>query len=196
MNKTNFYKNLTTSIKESLVLKKTLIDMQSDIVKSILKISHSIKKGKRIFICGNGGSNADAQHLAAEFIVRLNKDVKRKAIPAISLSLDSSTLTACGNDIGFQDIFSRPLEALANKGDILLCISTSGKSLNIINVLKLAKKKKIYTINFLGNTGGKAKIFGDINLIVKSNNVPRIQECHIFLGHFIFSEVERVLFKK
>ena len=110
--------------------------------------------------------------------------------------MDSSTLTACGNDYNFKDIFSRPLEALGDKNDILIAISTSGNSKNIIEALKKAKQKKIFTIGFLGFNGGKAKKYCDINLIVKSNSVARIQEAHIFLGHFILEKVENLILKK
>ena len=143
----------------------------------------------------NGGSAADAQHLTAELLVRLRPKVNRIPIPAISLSMDSSTLTACGNDYGFDKIFSRPFEALADKKDILIVISTSGNSKNIIEVLKKAKKKKIFSIGFLGSKGGLAKKYCNISLIVPSQSVARIQESHIFLGHYILESVENMMLK-
>ena len=116
-----------------------------------------MKDGK-IFFCGNGGSASDSQHLATEFLIRLKPNLNRTAIPAMSLTLDSTALTACGNDFGFENIFARALEGLGNKKDILIVISTSGNSKNIIKVLKKAKKMKIFTIGLLGNKGGKQKI--------------------------------------
>ena len=123
----------------------------------INKLKTCISKGGKILFCGNGGSAADAQHLAAEFLVRLRPNVNRKPISALSLAQDTSTITACGNDYSYEDIFLRPFQALVNKNDILFCISTSGNSKNILKVLKEAKKRKIYSIGFLGNKGGKAK---------------------------------------
>ena len=163
---------------------------------AIDKICKSLKNKGKIFFCGNGGSAADAQHLAAELLIRLRPHVNRKSIPAISLCMDSSTLTACGNDFKFEKIFSRPLEALGEKRDILIVISTSGNSENIIEVLKMAKKKKLFSIGFLGHKGGKAKKYTDLSLIVPSTTVARIQETHIFLGHIILEMVEKKLFKK
>ena len=112
------------------------------------------------------------------------------------MAQDTSTLTACGNDYGFEDIFLRPFRALAKKDDVLICISTSGNSKNILKVLKEAKKTKIYSVSFLGKNGGKAKKISNKSLIVKSNNTARIQECHIFLGHFILEKVEDLIISK
>ena len=167
-----------------------------DIERTIKTIRKKIKLGGKLMLCGNGGSAADAQHLSAEYLVRLRPNVNRKPIPAITLAQDTSTLTACGNDYDFSDVFRRPFQALAKKNDVLIAISTSGNSKNIVNVLKLAKKKKIFSIGFLGSKGGISKKYCDLPIIVDSNSVPRIQECHIFLGHFIFDEVEKKLFKK
>ncbi len=147
-------------------------------------------------ICGNGGSAADAQHLAAEFLVRLRPKVNRQPLPIFTLAMDSSTLTACSNDYKFDDIFYRPLKALGKKDDLLICISTSGNSKNLIKVTKEAKRKKIHVISFLGKQGGKLRNMSDVEIIVPSNNVARIQECHIFLGHFIFEQVENLILKK
>jgi len=178
-------------------LVKILEDMPrfSEDVNSIInELYNCLKSGKKILICGNGGSDAEANHLAAEFIVRLKPANNRKAIPIVSLSQNTSVLTACGNDLGFENIFSRSLEAMANQGDVLLSLSTSGESLNIIKALTLAKEKKIKTISFLGQDGGKAKTLSDLKIIIPSEDVARIQECHLFLGHHIFSEVEKKLF--
>ena len=188
--------SLENSIIESIDLHKKIFHISSDINKVIKKIYKTIKNGGKIYICGNGGSAADAQHLAAEFLIRLRPTFNRRALPVISLALDTSTITACGNDIGFDKIFARNLEALGSKKDMLIAISTSGNSKNILNVLKFAKKNKIYSVGFLGNKGGMAKKISNLNLIIPSSNTARIQEAHIFLGHYIFEQVENLLFKK
>lgn len=185
-----------SSIEYANKLKLKLLEQKKNVEKIIDEIFITLKKEKKIFICGNGGSAADAQHLAAEFLVRLTKNIKRKSYPVIPLALDTSTLTACGNDMGFEHIFSRNLEGIGSQGDLLIVLSTSGNSKNIINVIKESKKKKIKSIAFLGNNGGKCKNKADIEIIVPSNNTARIQECHIFLGHVIFSEVEYKLVEK
>jgi len=181
------------SLSENICVHQKLIDLFPEINLAIKIIFKKLKIGGKLLLCGNGGSASDAQHLAAEYLVRLRPGVNRKPLPAISLAQDTSTLTACGNDYLFDDIFLRPFQALANKNDILICLTTSGNSKNIIKVLKEAKKRKISTIGFLGNQGGKAKNLCDIKLIVNSKITARIQECHIFLGHFILERVESKL---
>jgi len=189
-----FKKNL----RESISLKKKLDNkrLQNNVFKSIEIIKNSIQAGGKVILCGNGGSAADAQHLAAEFLVRLRPNINRKPIPAISLAMDTSTITACANDYSFDLLFSRNLEAIGNDKDILVVISTSGNSKNILEVLRMAKKKNIYSIAMLGGNGGKARGLSNLNLIVPSKCTARIQECHIFLGHTIFEAVENLLFKK
>lgn len=187
---------LQSQLKENIEVHKGILEMSSDIIEIIKNVTKKLKKGGKILFCGNGGSAADAQHLAAEFIVRLRPNVNRKPIPALTLAQDTSTLTACSNDYSYDDIFLRPFRALANKNDILICITTSGNSVNIIKVLKEAKEKKIYSIGFLGKKGGKAKRYCDKSLIISSDNTARIQECHIFLGHFILEKVEDLILKK
>ena len=184
------------AVSENIKLKKSLIKNYKNIEKIKNKILDCLKSSGKVFICGNGGSAADAQHLAAEFMVRLRPNINRNPYPVISLALDTSTLTACSNDYGYNNIFSRPLDALASKKDVLIIISTTGKSKNIIQVLKLAKKKKIISIGFLGRGGGEAKSLCNLNYLVPSNNVSRIQETHIFLGHLIFELVEDELLMK
>lgn len=187
---------LSLDIKQSIELKKKLLKLEKKINYVVDKIFNTLEDGGKIFICGNGGSAADAQHLSAEFLVRLNPKINRKPFPIISLALDSSTLTACGNDYGFKYIFSRNLEALASKKDLLIVISTSGNSKNILEVLKKSKRLEIYSIAFLGAGGGRAKKLSDLNLLVPDYNVARIQESHIFLGHFILNEAEKKLLIK
>ena len=147
-------------------------------------------------LCGNGGSAADAQHLAAEFLMRLKPNLNRNPIPAITLAQDTSTITACGNDFKYEHQFSRCLEALGKKEDVLIAISTSGNSKNIINVLNKAKKMKIFSIGFLGKKGGKAKKLCNLPLIIESSITARIQEVHIFLGHYIFNKLKKPFRKK
>ena len=184
------------AVENSIETKKNLLKLEKQIEKTIQEIYKSIKKGGKLFFCGNGGSAADAQHLTAELLIRLRPKLNRNPIPAISLCMDSSTLPACGNDYNFKEIFSRPFEALAIKNDILIVISTSGKSKNIIEVLKKAKKKNIFSIGLLGDNGGIAKKYCDISLVVQNASVARTQESHIFLGHYILESVENMILKK
>ena len=182
--------SLKKVIEDSIIAKKSLFFIEDKVDSAISKIFKKVQKGGKIFLCGNGGSAADAQHLAAEFLVRLRPEINRKPIPAVSLSTDISTITACGNDYSFDDIFSRNLEALGSSKDVLIAISTSGNSKNILNVLKYAKKKNIFSIAFLGNGGGKAKKIANLSLVVNSKITARIQETHILLGHYVFEQVE------
>ena len=188
-------KILSKSIQDSINLKKKLLKLEKQIFDSISLISTAIKNGNKIMICGNGGSAADAQHLAAEFLIRLRPNLNREPWPVLSLAMDTSTLTACSNDFSFDDIFSRPLNALGKENDVLICISTSGNSKNLIKAIKASKKKKIKTISLLGRKGGKLKNKCDIELIIPSQDTARIQEMHIFIGHFIFEQVENLLIK-
>jgi D-sedoheptulose 7-phosphate isomerase len=191
-------KYFINSINESIKLKKKLKNFNLEVNFFTSLIFDTVKKNKKIFICGNGGSAADSQHLAAEFLVRLNPKVNRKALAMIPLALDSSSLTACGNDYSFDKIFSRNLEAIGSADDLLICLTTSGNSKNIINVIKIAKKMKIKTLCLLGNKGGSVKnLIKEKNnmIIIPSKNVARIQECHMFLGHTILNMVENKLLK-
>jgi D-sedoheptulose 7-phosphate isomerase len=187
---------LQKKIEKSFEIKKKLLSEEVKINKAIKKIHNCLKNKNKVLICGNGGSAADAQHLSAEFLVRLRPGVNRRPFPILSLALDTSTITACSNDYSFDELFSRNFQAFHKKGDILICISTSGNSRNILNVLKMARKNNIYSICFLGCNGGKAKKLSDLNIIVGSSNVALIQECHIFLGHYILESVEDLLIKK
>ena len=195
--------DLGKSIDKSISLRKKIYFLKKDINKSINLIYKTSKvyqfsknyllNEKKILACGNGGSAAEAQHFAAEFLVRLNPKKNRRPFPMIALALDTSTLTACGNDYNFDEIFSRNLEGIGVSGDLLLCLSTSGNSKNIINILKKAKQKKITSISILGNLGGKAKKLSDYNIIIPSSNTALIQEEHLFLGHYILNVVEKKL---
>jgi D-sedoheptulose 7-phosphate isomerase len=157
-------------------------------------IRDSLSAGGKLLLMGNGGSAADSQHIAAELIGRFKKE--RKAIPALALTVDSSSLTALGNDYGFESIFSRQVEALANPNDAIIGISTSGNSKNIIRALNLAREIGTKTIGFMGNDGGAMKDCVDIGIIVPSNDTARIQEVHITIGHIICEIVEQDLIRE
>ena len=162
----------------------------------ILKAAHTIRdclsNGGKLLLMGNGGSAADSQHIAAELIGRFKKE--RKAIPALALTVDSSSLTALGNDYGFDTIFSRQVEALATPSDAVVGISTSGNSRNVIRALTLAREIGSSTIGFMGNDGGHMKDCVDIGIIVPSNDTARIQEVHITVGHIICEIIEQDLY--
>ena len=159
-------------------------------------IADSIASGGKLLLCGNGGSAADAQHLAAEFLVRLTSDVNRQSIPALALAQDTSTLTACINDYGPDDIFKRVFSSLSTSGDTLLAITTSGNSRNIIETLKLAREKGIFSLGFLGNGGGEALSYCDLAFVVPSKITGRIQESHITAGHALLQYIEDSLLEK
>jgi D-sedoheptulose 7-phosphate isomerase len=142
-----------------------------------------LKSGGKILLFGNGGSAADAQHIAAELVGRYK--VERKSLPAIALTTNTSALTAIGNDYGYIHVFDRQVEGLANKGDVVIGISTSGNSINVINALKVASKLNCTTIGFSGQDGGEMNKICNINLAVPSEDTPRIQEMHILIGHTI-----------
>ena len=141
MKKTQFKTDLSNQLQQNIMAHQDILNMSEGILSIIQVIKKKLEKGGKILFCGNGGSAADAQHLTAELIVRLRSHVNRKPLPALTLNQDTSTITACGNDYSFEDIFLRPFQSLANKNDILVCISTSGNSKNILKVLKEAKKK-------------------------------------------------------
>ncbi len=190
---TKFKKNLSKAFSEKLKIIEDLNKKSNQIEKISNIIYKKILKNGKVLFCGNGGSASDAQHLATEFLVRLKPKLNRQSIPSIALSLDVTFITACGNDFGFDNIFSRSLEGIGHKNDILVAISTSGNSKNIINVLKKSKKMKIQSICLLGNKGGLARKICDDMIIVDSSNTARIQETHIFLGHTILEYVEKKL---
>ena len=198
-NKKNILSIFENNFEQNRVVNYNFIDditTKNKLIKLVNIITDCLIDGKKLIVCGNGGSAADAQHLAAEFLVRLRPHVNRHPLPALTLVQDTSTITACGNDYDFNDIFLRPFQALAKKNDILFCISTSGNSKNILKVLKEAKKQKIYSVGLLGNNGGLAKRLANKSLIIPSNSTARIQECHIFLGHFILEQLENLALSK
>jgi D-sedoheptulose 7-phosphate isomerase len=187
---------LKKDVKEAIIIKKQILLLDTKIKEVVEIISKKILLGGKILLCGNGGSAADAQHLAAEFLVRLRPGINRQGIPAISLATDISTITACANDFDFSKIFSRTFESLAKQNDVLIAISTTCQSKNILDVLKLSKKKRIFSLGLLGCNGGLAKKYCDFNLIINSKKTARIQEGHIFIGHYIAGQIENFLIKK
>jgi D-sedoheptulose 7-phosphate isomerase len=181
---------------ESIELKrKVQAQFPGQIIEIANILSRCLKRGKKIFFCGNGGSAADAQHLAAELVVRLKKNSKRRALAAIALSTNASVLTACSNDFGFEQVFSRQIEALGQKEDCLVAISTSGRSKNVNLACKTAKEKDLLVISLLGGKGGSQARLSDYKIMVPSTDTPRIQEAHITIGHIICDLIERRLFK-
>jgi len=182
---------IENKIIESINVKKKIIKSNIPEIVNASKICiKGLKKGGKLIFCGNGGSASDSQHLATEMLVRLNPNINRKPISAISLNLDSVSMSAHSNDYDYNSYLSRMLSGLGKKNDILIAITTSGNSKNILNVLKQAKKMKITSISFLGNKGGKAKNLCKNNIIVKSNNTARIQEAHICIGHILMDIIE------
>jgi D-sedoheptulose 7-phosphate isomerase len=183
------------ALKESAELKLQVADVMTEQISDAAKsISAAIKKGNKVMLCGNGGSAADSQHLAAELVVRLTGESNRKALPGIALTTDTSVLTAGSNDFGFENVFSRQVEALGVEGDVLIVLSTSGNSPNIIRAAESAKKIGVYAIGFLGSGGGKLGTLVDLPLVVPSGDTQRIQEAHIAIGHIFISLVEEELF--
>ena len=186
---------IKNTIEESVMVKQGLLSKcQEDILKISSIIINAVKNGKKIMLCGNGGSAADSQHIAAELVVRLRSNINRSAIPALALTVDTSILTAGSNDYGFEYVFARQVEALGQKGDVLIGLSTSGNSENVINAFNKAEVQEMQTVALLGKDGGKIKNSTNAELIVPSNNTARIQESHIMVGHIICDILERELF--
>lgn len=180
------------SIKESIQVKEKIIEQSIGDIKKIVDLCiKSIDSGGKIIFCGNGGSAADSQHLAAELVVRFKKN--RKSLPAIALTTNTSTLTAIGNDFGFEMIFSRQLESLTNKNDVLFMVSTSGKSKNIIEAVKKAKEIGLKTIAFTGENGKEFAKSCDLSFIAPASDTARIQEAHTCVGHIICELIEDTL---
>jgi D-sedoheptulose 7-phosphate isomerase len=180
---------IKTTFQEHIdVAQKSLSELEGKISETCKLVVECIKEGKKVLLFGNGGSASDAQHIAAEFVGRFVKN--RRSFPAIALTTDTSALTAIGNDYGFERIFERQVEGLAVSGDVVIGISTSGNSGNVLSGLAMAKKKGCHVIGFSGNGGGKMNELCDINLVVPSNITARIQEIHILIGHIICSELD------
>ena len=178
-----------TLLNNSANLKKTVADtLSSEILNSAQEIKNRLEVGGKLLLMGNGGSAGDAQHIAAELVGRFKKE--RKAIPALALTVDTSSLTALGNDYGFETIFERQIEAIANKDDAVIGISTSGNSENVVRAIQKANSMGAYTIGLLGNNGGKLKEIVNLPIVIPSNDTARIQEVHITIGHIICEIIE------
>jgi D-sedoheptulose 7-phosphate isomerase len=186
---------LRDRIGRSIELKEALLKdehFQGLVMQVAMQIVKSLERGGKVFFFGNGGSAADAQHLAAEFTGRFLKE--RRALPALALSVNSSSLTAIGNDYGFDIVFARQLEALGREGDVAVGISTSGNSPNVMRAMETANSKSIFSVALTGKSGGTLKNIADCTICIPSEETPRIQECHILTGHLICELVEEVLF--
>jgi D-sedoheptulose 7-phosphate isomerase len=177
------------SLKSHISIVKQVETLQPLIMTAADRLIETLRGGGKALFMGNGGSAADAQHIAAELVGRYK--MERKAFPAIALTTDPSIVTAVANDYGAGHIFTRQVEALAQKGDCVVGISTSGNSANVVDAITLAHERGCFTIGLLGNDGGALKTMVDIPIVVDSKDTPRIQECHILIGHIICDLVER-----
>lgn len=180
---------------DSLSIKKAFIrENVSNLINLAEKVALAFTNDCKLMICGNGGSAADAQHIAAEFVNQYN--LKRPPLPAMALTTDTSVITSIGNDYSFDDIFSKQVKAFGMKGDVLLAISTSGNSKNILSAVKDADNLGLYTAGFFGKNGGKLAGLVDTAIVVKNSETPRIQEAHILAGHILCHLVDYILFQR
>jgi len=175
-------------LKSHIHVFESLLDLKEEVSCVVDHLCEALDNGNKVLLCGNGGSAADSQHLAAEFVGRFL--LNRRPLPAIALTTDTSALTCIANDFHFDDVFARQVEALGCRGDCLIAISTSGNSSNVINAVKKANKMGLKTIGLLGCSGGELSALCSTSLVVKSDTTARIQEAHIFLGHVICADVE------
>ena len=188
-------KIIQKALRESIGVKEDFIkENTTKITFFAEKIALALTSDRKLLLCGNGGSAADAQHIAAEFINRY--ELERPPLPAIALTTDTSILTSVGNDYSFNEIFSKQIKALGVEGDVLLAISTSGNSANVIEAVKAAKSLGIFTVGLTGGEGGQLASLVDLSLVVKSSVTARIQETHILVGHIICELVDYLLFQQ
>jgi len=191
----DFELRVSRSIQASIAAKQRLLGM-AEVVSAVAKVSKILvdvlKQGNKALLFGNGGSAADAQHIAAELVGRFGFD--RPPLPALALSVNTSCVTAIGNDYGFELVFARQIEALGRPGDVAVGISTSGNSPNVLRAVSAAKKMGLHTVALTGCTGGELRNAVDNCICVPSNETPRIQECHILIGHIISELVEQTIF--
>jgi len=181
-------------LKESARLKVEVAETQSELIETAAKrIADALRSGKRLYLMGNGGSAADAQHIAGELINRFVLD--RGPLPAVALTTDTSVLTSVANDYGFGEIFSKQVAALVTEGDVAWGLSTSGNSPNVVSALRLAREMGALTVGLAGKTGGEMKQYCDYCICVPSSSAPMIQEAHIAVGHAICDIIERSLFE-
>lgn len=184
---------IRTLFKESIKAKEVFISSYAGTIKEVSElIVSSFKKGNKLILMGNGGSSTDASHIAAEFVNRFQKD--RPPLPAIALNTDMAVMTSIGNDYSFNLVFRRQIEVIAKKGDVVIAISTSGNSPNVLEAVEAARKLGTITIGFTGGAGGKLASLVDYAFVVQSSVTPRVQEVHITLGHAICQIVEEMMF--
>jgi D-sedoheptulose 7-phosphate isomerase len=186
--------NLNRAINDLVRMLESLKNLEPQVSRAADLIGECFRTGNKLLVCGNGGSAADASHFATELVVRFAKD--RRALPAICLASDSGILTAAGNDYGFDTIFARQVAALGQEGDVLICLTTSGNSKNVVRALEEAKARKLKTIALLGRDGGSTIGIADIDLLIKGNSTARIQEAHKLLIHVLCEIIEARLDEK
>jgi D-sedoheptulose 7-phosphate isomerase len=172
------------------VLRQAAITCGPGVIRASELISSCLQRSGRVLLCGNGGSAADCQHLAGELVGRFDRQLKRPGLSAIALTTDTAILTAVGNDFGFEEIFARQVEAIGKPGDVLLAISTSGKSPNVVRALQRARELGLSTVLLGGKSGGPAMVHADVAILVPSDNTQHIQEAHIALGHVMCALIE------
>ena len=189
----DFSSNLNQAINDSVRTLESLKDFEQEVGRASDLIDECLREGNKLLVCGNGGSATDASHFATELVVRFSKD--RRALPAICLAGDSGILTAAGNDYGFDEIFARQVAAFGVPGDVLICLTTSGKSQNVVRALQEAKRRQIKTIALLGRDGGSTVGIADVDLLVKSDSTARVQEAHQLLLHVLCEVIESRLDK-
>lgn len=185
---------LQDAIRASTETVRSLEKLEADLGRAADLIEKCLRAGNKLLVCGNGGSAADAAHFATEFVVRFAKD--RRAYPAISLTGDGGLLTAAGNDYGFDEIFARQVAAFGQENDLLICLTTSGNSKNVMRALEEAKARKLKTIAFLGRDGGSTIGLADVDLLVRGDSTARIQEAHKLLLHVLCETMESRLAQK
>jgi D-sedoheptulose 7-phosphate isomerase len=191
----DFEKQVRKSIEASIAIKERLLE-DAKLIAAVSRVTEimidAFRGGNKVLLFGNGGSAADAQHIAAEFVGRFAFD--RPALPALALSVNTSCVTAIGNDYGFDLVFSRQIEALAHRGDVAIGISTSGQSANVLRAMSTARQMELHTVGMTGSAGSKLADAVDHCICAPSNETPRIQECHILIGHIISELVEQTIF--
>ncbi|MCJ7594067.1 MAG: D-sedoheptulose 7-phosphate isomerase [Desulfobacterales bacterium] len=182
-------------LRDSLKIKEDFVrENMANLIFFAEKVAQTFTSDRKLMICGNGGSAADAQHMAAEFVNRFM--IERPPLPAIALTTDTSVITSIGNDYSFDDIFSKQIKAIGMEGDLLLAISTSGNSANVLSAIKTARSQGLYTVGLTGGDGGRIRSLADLTLVVKSNTTARAQETHIFAIHIICQLVDHILFQQ
>jgi D-sedoheptulose 7-phosphate isomerase len=185
---------IVSQLEESAALKRRIVETcLDDVVRAAQMLLDTYRQGHKVLLCGNGGSAADAQHLAAELVAKLTRE--RAALPALALTVNASLLTSIPNDSSFNQVFARQVEALGQPGDILIALSTSGRSANVNAAVMAAKERGLHTIALTGRGGGELATISDLSIVVPADNTQRIQEAHITIGHILCDIVEATLFE-